>query len=142
MVPDSPSQNIKRYQAPCTIIFYFAHASCTDCETFNKKQEELKSTSKNKSSSLEVYINDSFYEKAYQWLKPKPQGQESSILINQTNKRWIIGKQWRVTTDIDVGKILHKQMCDMWFWRKNYSQSSPLRILPSCIKDNRDKMED
>lgn len=58
---------------------------------------------------MEVYINDSFYEKAYQWLKPKPQGQEGSILINRTNKRRIIGKQWRVTTDIDVGKILHKQ---------------------------------
>ena len=81
---------------------------CTDSETFYKKLEELKSTSKNKSSSLEVYINDSFYEKAYQWLKPKPQG-ESSILINRTDKRQIIEKRWRVTSDIDAGKILHKQ---------------------------------
>ena len=57
---------------------------------------------------LEVYINDSFYKRAYQWLKPKLQG-ESSILINRTDKCQIIEKQWRVTTDIDVAKILHKQ---------------------------------
>lgn len=79
---------------------------CTNSETFYKKLEELKSTSKNKSSFLDAYINDSFYEKAYQWLKPNLQG-KSSIIISWTDKHRIIEKVWRVTTD--DGKILNKQ---------------------------------
>ena len=79
---------------------------CTNSETFQKKLEELKSTSKNKSSFLDVYVNDSFYEKAYQWLKPNLQGKRS-IIISQTDMLGIIEKLWRVTTD--DGKILDKQ---------------------------------
>ena len=55
---------------------------------------------------MDVYINDSFYEKAYQWLKPNLQG-KSSIIISRTDKRGIIEKLWRVTTH--DGKILDKQ---------------------------------
>ena len=63
---------------------------------------------------MDVYINDSFYEKAYQWLKPNLQGKKlSSIIISRTDKRGIIEKLWRVTTD--DGKILDKQNRVMWF---------------------------
>ena len=55
---------------------------------------------------MDVYINDSFYEKAYQWRKPNLQG-KSSIIISRTEKHGIIEKLWRVATD--DGKILDKQ---------------------------------
>ena len=71
------------------------------------KLKELKANSKTKCSPVEVYIEDLFYQKAYQWLKSKTEGESNSISIEQKDKRRIIEKQWRVTTG--DGKILDEQ---------------------------------
>ena len=80
---------------------------CTDSEEFYRRIEDLKSNSKNKSSPVEIYIDDSFYQKAYQWLKAKAQNEENSITIDRKDKRRIIEKQWKVTAE--DGKILDEQ---------------------------------
>ena len=81
------SAKILRVPGPLNHYFLFTHALCLQTCTWTSKYgdsmyqfrnlleklEELKSTSKNKSSFLDVYINDSFYEKAYQRLKPARQ---------------------------------------------------------------------
>ena len=59
---------------------------CTDSEGFYKRLEELKSNSKNKSSLVDIYIDDLFYQKAYQWLKAKAQNKGNSIIIDQKDK--------------------------------------------------------
>ena len=55
----------------------------TDSEGFYSRPEELKPNSKNKSSPVDIYIDDSLiYQKVYQWLKAKAQNEENSITIN------------------------------------------------------------
>ena len=80
---------------------------CTDSEEFYRRLEELKSKSKNKSNPVDIYVDDSFYQKAYQWLKAKVQNKENSITIDRKDKRRIIEKQWKVTAK--DGKILDEQ---------------------------------
>ena len=80
---------------------------CTDSEAFYNKLKELKANAKTKSSLVEVYIEDSFYQKAYQWLKAKAEGESNSIVIERKDKRRILAKKWRVTTN--DGKILDGQ---------------------------------
>ena len=59
---------------------------CTDLEGFYRRLEELKSNSKNKSSPVDIYIDDLFYQKAYEWLKAKAQNEGNSIVIDQKDK--------------------------------------------------------
>ena len=59
---------------------------CTDLEGFYRRLEELKSYSKNKSSPVDIYIDDLFYQKAYEWLKAKAQNEGNSIVIDQKDK--------------------------------------------------------
>ena len=59
---------------------------CTDLEGFYRRLEELKSKSKNKSSPVDIYIDDLFYRKAYEWLKAKAQNEGNSIVIDQKDK--------------------------------------------------------
>ena len=59
---------------------------CTDSEGFYRRLEELKSNSKNKSSPVDIYIDDLFYQKAYQWLKAKAQNEGNSIIIDRKDK--------------------------------------------------------
>ena len=80
---------------------------CTDSEGFYRRLEELKSKSKNKSNPVDIYIDDSFYQKAYQWLKAKAQNEGNSITIDRKDKCQIIEKQWKATAD-DC-KILDEQ---------------------------------
>ena len=56
---------------------------CTNLEVFNDKLKELKANSKTKSGPVEVYIEDLFYQKAYQWLKSKTKGESNSISIER-----------------------------------------------------------
>ena len=57
---------------------------CTDSEGFYRRLEELKSNSKNKSSLVYIYIDDSFYQKAYQWLKTKAlKTKETPLLLTK-----------------------------------------------------------
>ena len=51
---------------------------CTDSEGFYQRLEDLKSNSKNKSSLVDIYVDD-FYQNAYQWLKAKAQNEGDSI---------------------------------------------------------------
>ena len=67
---------------------------CTNSEVFYNKLEEVKANAKTKSSLVEVYIEDSFYQKAYQWLKAKAEGESDSIAIVRKDKRRIIAKKW------------------------------------------------
>lgn len=64
-----------------------------------QRLEELTSKSKDKSSPVDIYIDDSFYQKAYQWLKAKAQNEGNSITIDRKDKRRIIEKQWKATAD-------------------------------------------
>ena len=66
---------------------------CINSEAFYNKLEELKANSKTKSSLVEVYIEDSFYQKVYQWLKTKAEGESDSIVIERKDKRRIIVKK-------------------------------------------------
>ena len=59
---------------------------CTVSEGFYRRLEELKSNSKNKSSPVDIYIDDLFYQKAYQWLKAKAQSEGNSIIIDRKDK--------------------------------------------------------
>ena len=60
---------------------------CTNSEAFYNKLEELKANAKTKSSLVGIYIEDSFYQKAYQWLKAKAEGESISIAIERKDKR-------------------------------------------------------
>ena len=55
----------------------------TDSEGFYHRLEELKSNSKNKSSPVDIYIDDLFYQKAYQRLKAKAQNEGNSKLLTE-----------------------------------------------------------
>ena len=55
---------------------------CIDSEEFYRRLEELKSNSKNNPSPVDIYIDESFYQKAYQWLKAKAQNDGNSITID------------------------------------------------------------
>lgn len=68
-------------------------------EEFYQRLEELTSKSKDKSSPVDIYIDDSFYQKAYQWLKAKAQNEGNSITIDRKDKCRIIEKQWKATAD-------------------------------------------
>ena len=84
---------------------------CTNSEAFYKL-EEVKANAKTKSSLVEIYIEDSFYQKAYQWLKVKVEGESNSIAIERKDKRQILARKWRVTAD--DGKILDGNKTDLW----------------------------
>ena len=111
---------------------------CTNSEAFYNKLEELKANAKTKSSLVEVYIEDSFYQKAYQWLKAKAEGESNSIVIERKDKRRILAKKWRVTTD--DGKILDAQNRSVVPKKKLYTV---LNSSHSAIAHRgRDKMEE
>ena len=65
---------------------------CTNSEAFYNKLEELNANAKTKSSLVEIYFEDSFYQKAYQWLKAKAEVESNSIAIERKDKRQILAK--------------------------------------------------
>ena len=107
-------------------------------EEFYRRLEELKSKSKNKFSPIDIYIDDSLYQKAYQWLKAKAQNEGNSITIDRKDKRRIMEKQWKVTTE--DGKILDEQN------RYVVPKKELLTVLANChsaiAHRGRDKTED
>lgn len=112
---------------------------CTDSEGFYWRPEELKPNSKNKSSPVNIYIDDSLiYQKVYQWLKAKAQNEENSITINWKEKRWIIEKQWKVTAE--DGKILDEQ--NRYVVPKKEIFTVLANCHPAIAHRGRDKTED
>ena len=112
---------------------------CTDLEGFYGRLEELKSNSKNKSSPVDIYFDDLFYQKAYEWLKAKAQNEGNSIVIDQKDKCWIIEKQWKVTAE--DGKILDKQHRCVVPKKRNFHSTGKLPFSNSSPRKRQDSTQ-